>query len=79
MPFEIIDNRRESRLRRALEPDSGPGGAVTRGVMSAAAEMYSVGLNARTRKLRRRPLQQLTAPVISVGNITTGGTGKTPV
>jgi tetraacyldisaccharide 4'-kinase len=79
MPFKIIDNRRESSLRRAVEPGSGAGGAVTRGIMSVVSEMYRVGLNSNTRKLRRRPVQKLSVPVISVGNITAGGTGKTPV
>lgn len=79
MPFKIIDNRRESRLRRAVESDGGAHGALTRAALSAASALYGAGQQSRMRKLRAMPVQDAGAPVISVGNITAGGTGKTPV
>lgn len=45
------------------------------------ASLYGLGMSLRARLYRRGTLRShnLPAPVISVGNITTGGTGKTPL
>jgi tetraacyldisaccharide 4'-kinase len=42
------------------------------------AKMWSAG-SARDRSKKRARAQQLPVPVVSIGNITTGGTGKTPM
>ncbi|MCP9493044.1 MAG: tetraacyldisaccharide 4'-kinase [Pyrinomonadaceae bacterium MAG19_C2-C3] len=48
---------------------------------SLLASLYGVGVSVRAALYRRGtlPSHTLPAPVISVGNITTGGTGKTPL
>lgn len=54
------------RLRRVLQPLSwGYGGAV-----SARNAMFDLGV---------RRIERLPVPVVSVGNVTVGGTGKTPL
>ncbi len=42
------------------------------------SQIWKVG-SARDRDRKRKRMQRLPVPVVSVGNITTGGTGKTPV
>jgi len=44
-----------------------------------AAFLYGLGVQVRAWWLRRRPPDHLSCRVISVGNLTVGGTGKTPV
>jgi tetraacyldisaccharide 4'-kinase len=39
--------------------------------------LYGLGVGLRRAWLKRRPAQRLGVPVVSVGNLTTGGTGKT--
>lgn len=41
------------------------------------SRLYGLGLEVRRAWLRRRPPQRLGVPVVSVGNLTVGGTGKT--
>jgi tetraacyldisaccharide 4'-kinase len=53
---------------------------VTRPVIYPAAKLYALGVRARIALYEKKLLKarKLNAPVISVGNLTVGGTGKTP-
>ncbi|HZE21591.1 MAG TPA: tetraacyldisaccharide 4'-kinase, partial [Desulfobaccales bacterium] len=54
---------------------------VVRGGAAALARVYGLGAKARRSLYTRGILQakQLPAPVVSVGNLAVGGTGKTPM
>ena len=54
----------------------GPAAWLLRCVLACGVPMYWVGLSLSRRMTRP---QRLSCPVISVGNLTVGGTGKTPV
>ena len=54
--------------------------SVLRGLLGAAEPVYSAAVRVRNAKFDTgRGVRSLPRPVISVGNITVGGTGKTPV
>ncbi len=55
--------------------------ALLRGVLRAAEVPYTAAVGWRNRRYdnRRASITQVDVPVVSVGNITLGGTGKTPM
>jgi tetraacyldisaccharide 4'-kinase len=60
---------------------NGPSASLTRAVLAAAEVPYSAAIAIRNRLYDRGilPISKLPQPTVSVGNLTTGGVGKTPL
>ena len=68
--LEIISGRRQ-----------GIGAAIMRPLLLALTPIYRLGVHRRNRRFEtdKVTVSKVDVPVISVGNLTTGGTGKTPL
>lgn len=55
--------------------------SIIRGFLWALTPLYAVAVKRRNRKFDtgKTPIARVNVPVISIGNLTTGGTGKTPL
>ncbi len=68
-------------LARWLWVDRGPTARLVRGALLPASLAYRAAAATRARAYHARllPTRGLPAPTVSVGNLTVGGTGKTPI
>lgn len=75
-----MSDRIEQRYLRLIAGQSrGVGPTLARGALALVEPLYATAMRFRNRRYDRGGFVTLPRPVISVGNITTGGTGKTPV
>ncbi|MGE3822029.1 MAG: tetraacyldisaccharide 4'-kinase [Isosphaeraceae bacterium] len=74
-------NREDSFLRVVRGETRGLAASAARRGLSVASAVYGVAVSARNMSFDRglRPIHRVGAPVVSVGNLTLGGTGKTPM
>ncbi len=71
---------RVDRYRKLMAGGGGPAASILRGILRGSAWLYGRGVAIRNAYFNIWALPiWLEAPVISVGNLTVGGTGKTPM
>jgi len=72
---------RERLLQAMAGEDDSLGGSLMRGALLAATPLYAAGNAARSAgfALGVKRCRSLGRPTVSIGNLTTGGTGKTPM
>ncbi len=70
----------EHLIRAILEGNAGWPGGLIKGALWPAGKLYGLAMSLRRDAYRRGVLvsEKAAVPVISVGNLTAGGTGKTP-
>jgi tetraacyldisaccharide 4'-kinase len=68
-----------SRDDRGLATMSGPLPGFLRPIAWVAARAYARGVRRHAASLERMPAWEAPCPVISVGNVSAGGTGKSPI
>ncbi|CAN5693510.1 tetraacyldisaccharide 4'-kinase [soil metagenome] len=72
--------RLDTLAHRLWADEPGVGGMLLRGLLAPAEALYRTGVAVRNTAYDRRLLgvERVDIPVISVGNVAVGGTGKTP-
>jgi tetraacyldisaccharide 4'-kinase len=69
----------ENFVKRTMAGQGGAVGGIMRGLLRAAEPLYSAAVTIRNKRFDSgKSVVDLGKPTISIGNITSGGTGKTP-
>ena len=73
-------DKEENFTKRVMSGHGGPAGLFLRAGLRLAEPFYAAAMTARNKRFDsgKKEVVDLGKPVISIGNITSGGTGKTP-
>lgn len=71
----------EHAIRKILEGNGGPAGDLLRALLYVPGKAYGIAMQARRHAYAHKLFKshETTVPVIAVGNLTAGGSGKTPM